>query len=148
MSASRWAAHRKSLSYVAPVLVLLSYVAGPTPMTLQFWPGAVVMILISTVAMTLVTIAATRHGSSAPCCYWFIYFRDDAVPAAAGRAMNARSFRPLFRCIVLCPTNATSTMMISDSESGGQSVDQPFLPVEIVHMLIAGLSLPQRYDYQ
>ena len=28
--------------FVAPVLVLLSYVLGPTPMDLQFWPGAVV----------------------------------------------------------------------------------------------------------
>jgi Ca2+:H+ antiporter len=27
--------------FVAPVLVLLSYVIGPTPMDLQFWPGAV-----------------------------------------------------------------------------------------------------------
>src|SRR5215470_6632779 len=26
--------------FVAPVLVLLSYVLGPTPMNLQFWPGA------------------------------------------------------------------------------------------------------------
>ena len=31
--------------FVAPVLVLLSYVLGPTPMDLQFWPGAVVMML-------------------------------------------------------------------------------------------------------
>src|SRR6266403_2446627 len=30
--------------FVAPVLVLLSYVIGPTPMNLQFWPGAVVMM--------------------------------------------------------------------------------------------------------
>ena len=34
--------------FVAPVLVLLSYVVGPAPMTLQFWPGAVVMMLIAT----------------------------------------------------------------------------------------------------
>ena len=26
--------------FVAPVLVLLSYVIGPSPMSLQFWPGA------------------------------------------------------------------------------------------------------------
>ena len=31
--------------FVAPVLVLLSYVIGPTPMDLQLWPGAVVMML-------------------------------------------------------------------------------------------------------
>lgn len=31
--------------FVAPVLVLLSYVLGP--MDLHFWPGAVVMMLIA-----------------------------------------------------------------------------------------------------
>jgi len=41
--------------FVAPVLVLLSYVIGPTPMDLQFWPGAVVMIFLATLTATLVT---------------------------------------------------------------------------------------------
>jgi len=41
--------------FVAPVLVLVSYFIGPTPMGLQFWPGAVVMILIATLTATLVT---------------------------------------------------------------------------------------------
>jgi len=41
--------------FVAPVLVLLSYVLGPAPMSLQFWPGAVVMILVATVTASLVT---------------------------------------------------------------------------------------------
>ncbi|MCC6492301.1 MAG: calcium/proton exchanger [Pirellulales bacterium] len=50
--------------FVAPVLVLLSYVIGPTPMDLQFWPGAVVMILIATLTATLVT----NGGRSA----WFV----------------------------------------------------------------------------
>ena len=50
--------------FVAPVLVLLSYVLGPTPMDLQFWPGAVVMMLIATVTATLVT----NSGRST----WFI----------------------------------------------------------------------------
>jgi Ca2+:H+ antiporter len=50
--------------FVAPVLVLLSYVIGPTPMDLQFWPGAVVMILIATLTATLVT----NTGKSA----WFV----------------------------------------------------------------------------
>ncbi|HSW24241.1 MAG TPA: calcium/proton exchanger [Burkholderiaceae bacterium] len=50
--------------FVAPVLVLLSYVIGPTPMDLQFWPGAVVMMLIATLTATLVT----NSGRSA----WFI----------------------------------------------------------------------------
>ena len=41
--------------FVAPVLVLVSYFIGPTPMDLQFWPGAVVMILIATLTASLVT---------------------------------------------------------------------------------------------
>jgi len=50
--------------FVAPVLVLASYVLGPTPMSLQFWPGAVVMMLIATMTAALVT----NSGKSA----WFI----------------------------------------------------------------------------
>ena len=50
--------------FVAPVLVLLSYVLGPTPMDLQFWPGAVVMMLIATMTASLVT----NSGRSA----WFV----------------------------------------------------------------------------
>jgi Ca2+:H+ antiporter len=50
--------------FVAPVLVLLSYVLGPAPMDLQFWPGAVVMILIATLTAALVT----NSGRSA----WFV----------------------------------------------------------------------------
>ena len=50
--------------FVAPMLVLLSYVIGPAPMDLQFWPGAVVMVLISTVTAFLVT----SSGRSA----WFV----------------------------------------------------------------------------
>jgi Ca2+:H+ antiporter len=50
--------------FVAPVLVLLSYVLGPTPMDLKFWPGAVIMILIATLAASLLT----SSGQSA----WFV----------------------------------------------------------------------------
>ena len=50
--------------FVAPVLVLLSYVMGPTPMDLQFWPGAVVMMMIATLTAAFVT----NSGKSA----WFI----------------------------------------------------------------------------
>jgi Ca2+:H+ antiporter len=49
--------------FVAPVLVLLSHVVGPTPMNMQFWPGAVVMVLIATMTAFLVT----NSGRSA----WF-----------------------------------------------------------------------------
>src|SRR5262249_39089266 len=41
--------------FVAPVLVLLSYVVGPTPMDLQFWPGAVVMVFVATFVAGFIT---------------------------------------------------------------------------------------------
>ncbi|MCF1709850.1 calcium/proton exchanger [Tabrizicola sp. J26] len=50
--------------FVAPVLVLLSYVIGPQPMSLDFWPGAVVMMLIA----SLTAILTTQAGRSA----WFL----------------------------------------------------------------------------
>src|SRR3954462_3022475 len=39
--------------FVAPVLVLLSYFVGPAPMDLNFWPGAVTMILLATLTASL-----------------------------------------------------------------------------------------------
>ncbi|WP_431298737.1 calcium/proton exchanger [Tabrizicola sp. BL-A-41-H6] len=50
--------------FVAPVLVLLSHVVGPTPMTLDFWPGAVVMMLVAAITAALLT----SGGRSA----WFL----------------------------------------------------------------------------
>ena len=50
--------------FVAPVLVLLSYAIGPTPMDLQLWPGAVAMMLIATLTAALVM----NSGRSA----WFV----------------------------------------------------------------------------
>jgi Ca2+:H+ antiporter len=50
--------------FVAPVLVLLSYVSGPAPMDLRLWPGAVVMMLFATLTASLVT----NSGKSA----WFV----------------------------------------------------------------------------
>lgn len=50
--------------FVAPLLVLLSYVIGPAPMNLQFWPGAVAMMLIATMTASLIT----NGGRSA----WFV----------------------------------------------------------------------------
>ena len=50
--------------FVAPVLVLLSYVIGPAPMDLRLWPGAVVMMLFATLTASLVT----NSGKSA----WFV----------------------------------------------------------------------------
>jgi Ca2+:H+ antiporter len=50
--------------FVAPVLVLLSYVIGPTPMDLRLWPGAVLMMLIAALTAVLVT----NSGRSS----WFV----------------------------------------------------------------------------
>src|SRR5262245_57031513 len=50
--------------FVAPVLVLLSYAVGPKPMDLQFWPGAVTMVMIATVTSCFLS----NSGRSA----WFI----------------------------------------------------------------------------
>jgi len=50
--------------FVAPVLVLLSYVIGPEPMTLEFWPWAVVMMFIAMATASLITAG----GRSA----WFL----------------------------------------------------------------------------
>jgi Ca2+:H+ antiporter len=50
--------------FVAPVLVLLSFFIGPKPMDLNFWPGAVAMVLFATITAALVT----GSGRSA----WFV----------------------------------------------------------------------------
>ena len=75
---------------MAPVLVLLRYVIGPTPMDLQFWLGAVVMMLIATVATAFIT----NSGRSA----WFVGalvlmvyltgLRHDVVSVAAASAVK------------------------------------------------------------
>jgi Ca2+:H+ antiporter len=46
------------------VLLLCSYVLGPTPMSLELWPGAVSMMMVATLTATLVT----NSGRSA----WFV----------------------------------------------------------------------------
>jgi Ca2+:H+ antiporter len=40
--------------FVAPVLVLLSLFIAPMPMDLHFWPGAVIMVMMSTLTVALV----------------------------------------------------------------------------------------------
>ncbi|HZI48733.1 MAG TPA: hypothetical protein VFD75_13125, partial [Pyrinomonadaceae bacterium] len=50
--------------FVAPVLVLLSFFLGPTPMDLDFWPGAVAMVFLATLTANLVS----NSGRSA----WFV----------------------------------------------------------------------------
>lgn len=50
--------------FVGPALVLLSYVVGPSPMGLDFWPGAVVMMLTASLSAVLLT----NSGRSA----WFV----------------------------------------------------------------------------
>ena len=41
--------------FVAPLLVVLSYLIGPAPMDLRFWMGAVVMMLVASLTAALVT---------------------------------------------------------------------------------------------
>lgn len=50
--------------FVAPLLLILSYFVGPAPMSLEFWPGAIAMMLIATMTATLMT----NGGRSA----WFV----------------------------------------------------------------------------
>lgn len=50
--------------FVTPVLVFASYVLGPTPMNLQFWFGAVIMMFLA----TLTAVMLTNGGRSA----WFV----------------------------------------------------------------------------
>jgi Ca2+:H+ antiporter len=50
--------------FVAPVLVLVSYVIAPSPMDLQLWPGAVAMMLVA----TLTAFIVANGGRSA----WFV----------------------------------------------------------------------------
>ncbi len=40
---------------MAPVLLLMSYVIGPAPMDLQFWPGVIMMMLFATLTASLVS---------------------------------------------------------------------------------------------
>jgi Ca2+:H+ antiporter len=49
--------------FVAPVLVLASYFIAPTPMSLDFWSGAMVMMFFAVLTAALVT----NSGRSA----WF-----------------------------------------------------------------------------
>ena len=53
-----------SVLAIVPLAAMLSYLIGPTPMGLQFWPGAVIMMLIATLTASFVT----NSGKSA----WFV----------------------------------------------------------------------------
>jgi Ca2+:H+ antiporter len=45
------------------MLILLSYLIGPAPMNLHFWPGAVVMMLVASLTASLVTNSGRSRGS-------------------------------------------------------------------------------------
>ena len=70
--------------FVAPVLVLLSYVIGPTPMDLQFWPGAVVMMLIASLTASLVTNPTTTSRSAG----YFVLPHNYPGPCASGKPLS------------------------------------------------------------
>ncbi|MBB3540302.1 MULTISPECIES: calcium/proton exchanger [unclassified Rhizobium] len=72
--------------FVAPVLVLVSYFIGPEPMTLQFWRGAVTMMIVAALAAALLS----NGGRGA----WYV-----GVMALALYAIFA------FTLFVLPPTN-------------------------------------------
>jgi hypothetical protein len=42
--------------------VQLSYAMAPAPMSLDFWPGAVSMMLVATLTATLVTFGGAASG--------------------------------------------------------------------------------------
>ena len=96
--------------FVAPVLVLLSYIVGPTPMDLRFWPGAVVMMLVAALTASLVT----NSGRSA----WFVgvlvlmvylifamtlYLLPPAVPVGRGSTCSDENEWPRVSDIVAAP---------------------------------------------
>jgi Ca2+/H+ antiporter len=53
-----------SILAIVPLAAMLSHATGPSSMNLQFWPGAVVMMLIAALTASLVT----NSGRSA----WFV----------------------------------------------------------------------------
>jgi Ca2+:H+ antiporter len=61
--------------FVAPVLVLLSYVIGPAPMSLQFWPSAIMMMFVATLAAALVTNGgkSTWFGGALLMMVYFVF---------------------------------------------------------------------------
>ena len=84
--------------FVAPVLVLVSYVVGPTPMDLLFWPGAVVMILVATIVAAFLTSSGRSAWLGGAGADGLSDLRHDALPAAAqnagtGQSRHARNLR-------------------------------------------------------
>jgi Ca2+:H+ antiporter len=90
--------------FVAPVLVLLSHVIGPAPMNLQFWPGAVVMMLIATITAFLVTSSGRAawfqgvlvlmvYAVFALMLYWLPPRGDEAGAAAPSAASAGEALR-------------------------------------------------------
>ena len=67
--------------FVAPALVLVSYLIAPSPMGLRFWPGAVVMILMATMTALLVTNSGrSTWFRRRPSADGLFDFRHDALP--------------------------------------------------------------------
>jgi Ca2+:H+ antiporter len=90
--------------FVAPVLVLLSHAIGPAPMNLQFWPGAVVMMLIATITAFLVTSSGRAawfqgvlvlmvYAVFALMLYWLPPRGDEAGAAVASAASAGQALR-------------------------------------------------------
>ena len=73
--------------FVAPALVLLSYVVGPSPMSMQFWPGAVTMVMIATVTASFITSSGRSAWFIGALAYLHLYdLRVDALRCPADRS--------------------------------------------------------------
>src|SRR6185295_5422225 len=78
--------------FVAPILVLFSYVIGSVPMDLQFWPGAVVIMLFVTMTAALVTNSAVGVVCRSAQTDGVPDFRHDALPVATSASIKGTSF--------------------------------------------------------
>ena len=84
--------------FVAPALVLLSYIVGPVPMNLQFWPGAVTMVMISAVMATFITNKLKRRRPRHPVSEHVFEGKPDARQSADVATPVSR-FRPRYRAL-------------------------------------------------
>ena len=95
--------------FVAPVLVLLSLFIAPSPMDLQFWTGAVVMVMFSysygAVHHEHRPVGLVHRRDAAGRLY---YLRDDAVPFAASEPVAGVVLRGLTDAQHGCPARVES----------------------------------------
>ena len=129
--------------FVAPVLVLLSYVLGPAPMDLRFWPGSVVMMLVATVTMSLVASAASAvvDRSNQELIDIAAGEARAALPAARGarllRATVVRERRATFSTALSVPARPQTRTPIPGLFLAGDWIDTG-LPATIEGAVVSG----------